>query len=39
VTRLVARDVVAGYRRVEILHGLSVEAVDGEVTCIFGPNG
>jgi branched-chain amino acid transport system ATP-binding protein len=39
VTRLVARDVVAGYRRVEILHGVSVEAGDGEVTCIFGPNG
>ncbi len=39
MTRLVARGVVAGYRRVEILHGVSVEAGDGEVTCIFGPNG
>jgi branched-chain amino acid transport system ATP-binding protein len=39
VTRLVAHGVVAGYRRVEILHGVSVEAGDGEVTCIFGPNG
>jgi branched-chain amino acid transport system ATP-binding protein len=39
VTRLVARDVVAGYGRVEILHGVSLEAGDGEVTCVFGPNG
>ncbi len=39
MTRLVAHGVVAGYRRVEILHGVSVEAGDGEVTCIFGPNG
>lgn len=39
MTRLIARNVVAGYGRVEILHGVSVEAGDGEVTCIFGPNG
>jgi branched-chain amino acid transport system ATP-binding protein len=39
MTRLVARGVVAGYRQVEILHGVSVEAGDGQVTCIFGPNG
>ncbi|MGH7056840.1 MAG: ABC transporter ATP-binding protein [Acetobacteraceae bacterium] len=39
MTRLVAREVSAGYGRVEILHGVSVEAGDGEVTCIFGPNG
>ena len=39
MTRLVARDVVAGYGPVEILHGVSVEAGDGQVTCIFGPNG
>jgi branched-chain amino acid transport system ATP-binding protein len=39
MTRLVARDVVAGYGQVEILHGVSVEAGDGQVTCIFGPNG
>jgi branched-chain amino acid transport system ATP-binding protein len=39
MTRLVARDVVAGYGRVEILHGVSVEAGDGQVTCIVGPNG
>jgi branched-chain amino acid transport system ATP-binding protein len=39
MTRLVAKDVVAGYGTVEILHGVSLEAGDGEVTCIFGPNG
>lgn len=39
MTHLVARDVVAGYGRVEILHGVSVEARGGEVTCVFGPNG
>jgi branched-chain amino acid transport system ATP-binding protein len=39
MTRLTASDVVAGYGAVEILHGVSVEAGDGEVTCIFGPNG
>ena len=39
MTGLVVSDVVAGYGRVEILHGVSVEAGDGQVTCIFGPNG
>ncbi|MGH7117888.1 MAG: ABC transporter ATP-binding protein [Acetobacteraceae bacterium] len=39
MTRLIAREIFAGYGRVEILHGVSVEAGDGEVTCIFGPNG
>lgn len=39
MTRLVASNVVAGYGAVEILHGVSVQAGDGEVTCIFGPNG
>jgi branched-chain amino acid transport system ATP-binding protein len=39
MTRLVVSDMVAGYGRVEILHGVSVEAGDGQVTCIFGPNG
>lgn len=36
---LSAKDVVAGYGRVEILHGVSLEARVGEVTCVFGPNG
>lgn len=39
MTRLVAKGIVAGYGAVEILHGVSVEAGDGQVTCVFGPNG
>jgi branched-chain amino acid transport system ATP-binding protein len=39
VSGLVAEDVVAGYGRVEVLHGVSVAGEEGEVTCIFGPNG
>jgi branched-chain amino acid transport system ATP-binding protein len=39
VTRLRAEGVVTGYGSVQILHGVSVEAGGGEVTCIFGPNG
>ena len=37
--RTSAEGIVTGYARVEILHGVSVEAGDGRVTCIFGPNG
>jgi branched-chain amino acid transport system ATP-binding protein len=37
---LVARDVVAGYLPgIDILRGVSVEAVRGEVRCVLGPNG
>jgi branched-chain amino acid transport system ATP-binding protein len=39
VTQLRAEGVTTGYAKVEILHGVSVEAGDGQVTCIFGPNG
>jgi branched-chain amino acid transport system ATP-binding protein len=39
MTQLRAQEVVTGYAKVEILHGVSVQAGDGEVTCIFGPNG
>jgi branched-chain amino acid transport system ATP-binding protein len=39
VTQLRADGVTTGYAKVEILHGVSVEAGDGQVTCIFGPNG
>jgi branched-chain amino acid transport system ATP-binding protein len=39
VTRLRAEGVVTGYGAVQILHGVSVEAGDGQVTCVFGPNG
>ena len=39
MSALTARDVISGYNRVEILHGVSLEARGGEVTCVFGPNG
>lgn len=39
MTRLAVNNVVAGYGGVQILHGVSLEAGDGQVTCIFGPNG
>jgi branched-chain amino acid transport system ATP-binding protein len=39
MSQLSARDVVSGYGRVRILHGVSVEARSAEVTCVFGPNG
>ncbi|MFC6614098.1 ATP-binding cassette domain-containing protein [Halopenitus salinus] len=36
--RLVATDVVTGYGKHEVVHGISMESRPG-VTCIFGPNG
>ena len=37
---LVARDLVAGYLPgIDILRGVSVEAVRGQVRCVLGPNG
>ena len=36
---LVADSVVAGYGKQEIVHGVSLVAEAGEITCIFGPNG
>lgn len=39
MSELVVRDVVTGYDRVEILHGVTLTAKGGEVTCVFGPNG
>ena len=36
---LSARDLVSGYGKVEILHGVTIAARAGEVTCVFGPNG
>jgi branched-chain amino acid transport system ATP-binding protein len=39
VTRLRAEGIVTGYRAVQVLHGVSIEAGAGQVTCIFGPNG
>jgi ABC-type branched-subunit amino acid transport system ATPase component len=32
-------DVVSGYGKMEILHGVSIRAAQGVVTCIIGPNG
>ena len=39
MTGLQVRDLVTGYGKVEILHGVSLDAAAGEVTCVFGPNG
>jgi branched-chain amino acid transport system ATP-binding protein len=36
---LVAENVVTGYGKQEIVHGVSLTAEEGKVTCIFGPNG
>jgi ABC-type branched-subunit amino acid transport system ATPase component len=33
------RDIVAGYGKIEVLHGASVRAMQGEIVCIIGPNG
>lgn len=32
-------DLVTGYGRQEIVHGISMSAQRGRITCIFGPNG
>lgn len=32
-------DLSSGYGRMTILHGLSLSAAAGEITCLFGPNG
>ena len=36
---LEAREVVAGYGEMEILHGISIKAQTGKITCLIGPNG
>ncbi|OUC05812.1 branched-chain amino acid ABC transporter ATPase [Litorilinea aerophila] len=36
---LIARDVVAGYGEMEILHQVSLEVQQGEIVTIIGPNG
>ena len=38
-TRLTADGLVAGYREMEILHGVSITTVGGEFVTILGPNG
>jgi len=37
--RLEARDIYAGYGKIEVLHGASIRAAAGEIICIIGPNG
>ncbi|MGI8424884.1 MAG: ABC transporter ATP-binding protein [Chloroflexota bacterium] len=36
---LSVRDVVAGYGKIEVLHGVSVLVGRGEMVCLIGPNG
>ncbi len=37
--KLEARNIHAGYGKIEVLHGAGVRAEPGEVVCIIGPNG
>lgn len=32
-------DLVTGYGKLEVIHGISLEALTGQITCVFGPNG
>ncbi len=34
-----AMDIATGYGKLEVVHGVSLEARMGEITCVFGPNG
>jgi branched-chain amino acid transport system ATP-binding protein len=36
---LEVRDLIAGYGRSTILHGVSLKVVEGEIVCLIGPNG
>jgi branched-chain amino acid transport system ATP-binding protein len=36
---LVVKDMVSGYGKLEILHGVSITAPSAKITCIIGPNG
>lgn len=36
---LEVRDIVSGYGKIEILHGVSMRAEKAKITCIIGPNG
>jgi branched-chain amino acid transport system ATP-binding protein len=38
-TMLTAENIVTGYGKQEIVHGVSLSAEAGKITCIFGPNG
>jgi len=37
--RLEAKDIFAGYGKIEVLHGATLRAAEGEIICIIGPNG
>jgi ABC-type branched-subunit amino acid transport system ATPase component len=37
--RLEAKDICAGYGKIEVLHGATIRADKGEIICIIGPNG
>jgi len=37
--RLQAQEIHAGYGKIEVLHGASIRADEGEIVCIIGPNG
>ncbi len=37
--RLEAKDIHAGYGKIEVLHGASIRAAASEIICIIGPNG
>lgn len=37
--KLEAKDIYAGYGKIEVLHGASIRAAAGEIICIIGPNG
>ncbi|MFC3206472.1 MAG: ABC transporter ATP-binding protein [Mesorhizobium sp.] len=39
MTTLAAENVATGYGKQEIVHGVSLTAEAGKITCIFGPNG
>ncbi|MGB3646770.1 MAG: ABC transporter ATP-binding protein [Mesorhizobium sp.] len=39
MTTLAADTIVTGYGKQEIVHGVSLTAEAGKITCIFGPNG
>lgn len=39
MSKLEAKDIVAGYTEINILHGVSIKVEEGEVVSIIGPNG
>ncbi|MGN6305925.1 MAG: ATP-binding cassette domain-containing protein, partial [Mesorhizobium sp.] len=39
MSTLAAEKIVTGYGKQEIVHGVSLAAEAGKITCIFGPNG